>query len=217
MSKVENSNLNGIFSIVSISTVNTVFIVFSNYQHMAKQTIDVQGHAIRLLQEDSLHYICITDIVKSDPKVSTPNDVIKNYLRNNNNVKFLAVWEAVHNDDFNANGYNRIKRDIGDSNYTLSVSEWIRETNAVGLKSFAGRYGGTYAHEEIAIQFTTWFNPEFYVYFIKEFKRMAEEERRSLLWYLDKITTNALENATLAQSVIEQRNLQALRKKWGKR
>lgn len=184
---------------------------------MSKQVIEVEGSKIRLLQEEGLNYICLTDIVRSDPKVSSPNDIIKNYLRNNNNVKFLAVWEGVHNSDFDMKGYHRIKRDTGDSNYTLSVSEWIRETSAIGLKSFSGRYGGTYAHEEIAIQFTTWFSPEFYVYFIKEFKRMAEQEQRALLWYLNKISNNALENAALAQNAIEHKNLDALRKKLGRK
>ena len=177
---------------------------------MDKQKFSVRGHDIRILEEDGYKYICLTDIAKADPRVKQPNDVIKNYLRNNNNVKFLAVWESVHNPDFKTVGYDRIKKDTGDNNFTLSVAEWIRETDALGIKSFPGRYGGTYAHEEIAIQFTTWFSPEFYVYFIKAFRHLAENEAQSLLWYMEKITTNALENADLAQTIIKIRKLRKL-------
>ena len=172
---------------------------------MAKETIQVKGKDVRILKGKDFDFICLTDIINAAN--ANPNDTLKNYLRNKGNINFLGVWESVHNNDFNKVGFDLIRMRTGDNNFTLSFSEWVSKTGAIGVKSEKGRYGGTYAHEEIAIQFTTWFSPEFYVYFIKAFKRMAELEKQSTQFFLDKLLTNSLENANLAQSILEMRNL----------
>ena len=168
---------------------------------MAKSKIDVQGKQVRILKGDSFDFICLSDIAKAGG--ADPNDTLKNYLRNKSNINFLGVWESVHNDSFDEEGFNSIKLRTGDNNFTLSVTEWIKKTKAHGMKTERGRFGGTYAHEEIAIQFATWFSPEFYVYFIKAFKKLAEAENRTAQFFLDKIFDNSLENNRLAKELQE--------------
>ena len=166
---------------------------------MAKAKIDVQGKEIRIIKGAPFDYVCLSDIAKAGG--ANPNDTLKNYLRNKSNINFLGIWESVHNENFNEQGFKDIKFRTGDNNFTLSVTEWIKKTNACGMKSQRGKYGGTYAHEEIAIQFATWFSPEFYVYFIKAFKNLAAAENRTAQFFLDKIFDNTLESNQLAKDL----------------
>ena len=114
---------------------------------------------------------------------------ISDWLRNRNTVEFLGIWESVNNPDFNYGEFAIIKSQAGLNNYKISVREWVEKTNAIGLKATAGRYGGTFAHSDIAFEFGMWISPEFKIYLIKEFKRLKEEEsnRQQLEWNLQRI------------------------------
>ena len=113
---------------------------------------------------------------------------ISDWLRNRNTVEFLGVWESVYNPNFNYGEFATIKSQAGLNNYKISVKEWVAKTNAIGLKAKAGRYGGTYAHADIAFEFGMWISAEFKVYLIKEFKRLKEDEsdRLQLEWNLQR-------------------------------
>ncbi len=113
---------------------------------------------------------------------------ISDWLRNRNTVEFLGIWESINNPEFNYGEFAIIKSQAGLNNYKISVKEWILKTNAVGLKASAGRYGGTYAHVDIAFEFGMWISAEFKIYLIKEFKRLKEEEsnRLQLEWNLQR-------------------------------
>lgn len=145
-----------------------------------KQELKVQGNAIRIEIYNEQEYICITDIAKNGR--SNPSDIIKNYLRNRNNIEFLGLWEKLNNPDFNQVNFHQIKIDTGLNDFILSMKQWITKINAVGLYSSAGRYGGTYAHRDIAFQFATWMSSTFYfyLYLIQEFQQLKEQEARKL-------------------------------------
>ena len=103
---------------------------------------------------------------------------ISDWLRNRNTVEFLGIWESVHNPDFNYGEFATIKSQAGLNSYKISVKEWVEKTDAIGLKASAGRYGGTYAHPDIAFEFGMWISPEFKIYLIKEFQRLKDDENR---------------------------------------
>ncbi len=113
-------------------------------------------------------------------------EYIRNWLRNNSTIQYLGVWEKVHNPNFNLVEFHQIKSELVDNTFLMSAKKWIARTNAIGIEAKAGRYGGTYGHNEIALQFATWLSPEFHVYLVKEFKRLkvqeAEEQKESLEW-----------------------------------
>ncbi len=113
---------------------------------------------------------------------------ISDWLRNRNTVEFLAIWEEVNNPNFNYGEFAIIKSQVGLNSYKMSVKEWIEKTNAIGLKSSAGRYGGTYAYKDIAFEFGMWISPKFKIYLIKEFQRLKEDENQhlSLSWNLNR-------------------------------
>ena len=105
---------------------------------------------------------------------------ISDWLRNRNTVEFLGIWESIHNPDFNYGEFATIKSQAGLNSYKISVKEWVNSTNAIGLKAKAGRYGGTYAHKDLAFEFGMWISPEFKIYLIKEFQRLKDEEQQRL-------------------------------------
>jgi len=113
---------------------------------------------------------------------------ISDWLRNRNTVEFLGIWESVYNPDFNYGEFAIIKSQAGLNSYKISVKEWVSKTHAIGLKATAGRYGGTYAHKDIAFEFGMWISPKFKIYLIKEFQRLKEDENRrlSLAWNLNR-------------------------------
>lgn len=129
-------------------------------------------------------YISITDMLKA----KDGEFFISDWLRNRNTVEFLGVWESVNNPDFNYGEFATIKSQAGLNSYKISVKEWVEKTNAIGIQAKAGRYGGTYAHPDIAFEFGMWISPAFKVYLIKEFKRLKEEEnnRLQLEWNLQR-------------------------------
>ena len=154
-----------------------------------KKTINVQGNEISLIIKGNEEYISLTDMAKGFD--GEAGEFIRNWLRNGSTVNFLGVWEKVHNQDFNLVEFHQIKSEIIDNTFLMSAKKWIGRTNAVGIQARAGRYGGTYAHNDIAIQFASWLSPEFYVYLVKEFKRLkvleAIEQRDALDWNLKRV------------------------------
>ena len=143
---------------------------------MAK--IEVKGTEIRVvtIQEDD--YISLTDMLKA----KDGDFFISDWLRNRNTVEYLGIWEKIHNPDFNYGEFAIIRSQAGLHSYKISVKEWVAKTNAIGLKAKVGRYGGTYAHKDIAFEFGMWISAEFKIYLIKEFQRLKEQERKQLGW-----------------------------------
>src|SRR3989338_5501342 len=145
-----------------------------------KEIIQVEGIDVNIKSIDSQKYISLTDIAKKKNS-EEPRFVIINWLRNRNSVEFLGIWEKIHNPHFNRVGFDTVRSQAGLNSFTISPTKWIELTNAIGLISKSGRYdGGTYAHEDIALEFASWISPEFKLYFIKEFRRLKYEENERL-------------------------------------
>jgi len=140
--------------------------------------INVKGTEISILNIENEDYISITDMLKA----KDGDFFISDWLRNRNTVEFLGIWEHLNNPDFNYGEYAAIRSKAGLNNFKVSVKEWVEKTNAIGLRATAGRYGGTYAHKDIAFEFGMWISPEFKIYLIKEFQRLKEQERELLGW-----------------------------------
>ena len=149
---------------------------------MAKRnTIIVKDTTIRTLSKDGIDYICITDIAKQRNPID-PNGVIANWMRNRNTIEYLGLWETLYNPNFNPLEFEGFRRNAGLNAFTLSPSQWITATNAIGLISQAGRYGGTYAISDIAFKFANWVSVEFELYLVKEFQRLKAEEQQAIGW-----------------------------------
>ncbi|MES0489586.1 MAG: KilA-N domain-containing protein [Leptospirales bacterium] len=146
---------------------------------MAKITV-LDKDVVVYTQNDG-DYICITDIAKYKNAERT-DDLIRNWLRNRNTIEFLGIWEQLNNPDFKPVEFDGFKKQAGLNSFTLTPKQWIKKTGAIGLKSKAGRYGGTYAHKDIAFEFASWISVEFKLYLIKEFQRLKEGERKQLGW-----------------------------------
>ena len=154
---------------------------------MKKATIEVQGAAITILSQKEQDFICLTDIARfKNPDRS--DDLVRNWLRNRNTVEFLGVWERLNNPGFNSVEFDGIRIQAGLNSFVLTPKQWIEKTGAVGIVSSAGRYGGTYAHKDIAFEFASWVSVEFKLYLIKEFQRLKDDESRrlSLAWNLNR-------------------------------
>jgi hypothetical protein len=144
---------------------------------MAKSTKKIQVLDIEVSVQE-VHtdsYICLTDMVRNQ---KNPSQVLNNWLRNRSTLNFLGEWETIYNPDFNLLNYEKIMRIAGDLNFTMSVKEWKAQTQAMGILSKAGRYGGTFAHQDIAFEFAMAISPRFKILLIKEFQRMKSEEAR---------------------------------------
>lgn len=126
-------------------------------------------------------YICITDIARYKNSERT-DDLIRNWLRNRNTIEFLGIWEQLNNPNFKPVEFDGFRKQAGLNSFTLTPSQWIERTNAIGIISKAGRYGGTYAHKDIAFEFASWISVEFKLYLIKEFQRLKDEEKKQLGW-----------------------------------
>jgi hypothetical protein len=149
-----------------------------------KRTISVKDTAISIIEYQNFDYISLTDMIKA----KDGDFFISDWLRNRNTVEYIGIWETINNPSFNYGEFAIIKSQAGLHNYKISVSEWVEKTNAIGLKATAGRYGGTYAHKDIAFEFGMWISPEFKIYLIKEFQRLKEIEssRLKLEWNLQR-------------------------------
>ncbi len=143
--------------------------------------ITVLGQDITVSQDD---FISLTDMLKA----KDGDFFISDWLRNRNTVEYLGIWERIHNPDFNYGEFATIKSQAGLNSYKISVKEWVEKTNAIGLRAKAGRYGGTYAHKDIAFEFGMWISAEFKIYLVKEFQRLVEAEnnRQQLDWNLQR-------------------------------
>ena len=142
--------------------------------------INVVGTQITIINVENQEFISLTDMLKA----KDGDFFISDWLRNRNTVEFLGIWERINNPEFNYGEFATIRNNAGLNNYKISVKEWVEKTNAIGLKATAGRYGGTYAHKDIAFEFGMWISAEFKIYLIKEFQRLKEEEseRKQLGW-----------------------------------
>jgi hypothetical protein len=152
----------------------------------AKRTnIEVQGTSIGILTQAGGDYISLTDMVRNFDGAGA---LIEQWLKNKDTVLFLGVWERINNPGFNSLEFEGIKNEAGRNSFFLSAKKWIDVTGAKGLIASAGRYGGTYAHKDIAFEFGSWLSPEFKLYLIKEFQRLKDEEndRLKLEWNLQR-------------------------------
>lgn len=139
-------------------------------------TLTVSGTPITVLHQDEQDYISLTDMLRA----KDGEFFISDWLRNRNTVEFLGIWESIYNPSFNYGEFATIRTQAGLNSYKLSVKEWVEKTNAIGLQAKAGRYGGTYAHKDIAFEFGMWISPEFKIYLIREFQRLKDEEQQRL-------------------------------------
>jgi hypothetical protein len=145
-------------------------------QYMNK--INVQGVEITIKDVEKETYISLTDMLRA----KDGDFFISDWLRNRNTMEFLGIWEKIHNPNFNYGEFALIRNKSGLNNFKISVKEWIKKTNAIGIKAAAGRYGGTYAHKDLAFEFGLWISAEFKIYLIKEFQRLKEEEFKRFGW-----------------------------------
>lgn len=154
---------------------------------IVKEMIHAKGIDIGIYTEDfQSEYISITDIARY--KSDEPKDVIKNWMRGKDTLEFLGLWEQLHNSNFKGVEFDSFRTQAGSNAFTMSPKKWIETTNAIGIVSKSGRYGGTYAHSDIAFEFASWISPEFKLYIIKDYKRLKSEEnsRLSLNWNLNR-------------------------------
>lgn len=150
-------------------------------------TIQVRGTSITILSQNEGDHICLTDIARYKNPDHT-DDVIRNWLRNRDTVEFLGVWEGLNNPGFKPVEFDGFRKQAGLNSFTLSPKQWIERTGAIGISSRSGRYGGTFAHKDIAFEFASWISVEFRLYLIKEFQRLKDDEnqRLSLSWNLNR-------------------------------
>ena len=141
--------------------------------------INVEGSEISIIAIDDKDYISLTDMVRN---IENGLALIEKWLRNKNTIEFLGIWEEMYNPDFNSLEFEGIKNEAGLNRFVLSVKQWVEKTNSIGIVAKAGRYGGTYAHKDIAFEFASWVSPYFKLYLIKEFERLKEEEQKKLGW-----------------------------------
>lgn len=157
---------------------------------MGKLTkIQVEDKFISIEKRDEEDYICLTDMLKA----KDGNFFITDWMRNRNTLEFLSVWEKIHNPNFNYGEFATIRNQSGLNSFKVSVKEWTEKTNAIGIFSKAGRYGGTYAHKDIAFEFGTWISPTFKLYLITEYQRLKEVETNqyNLEWNFKRIISKA--------------------------
>ncbi len=141
--------------------------------------IITNGLQISVIKNNEEEYISLTDMAKFKDSEAT-GIVIANWLSTKYTIQFMGAWEQVQNPSFNVMEFHNIKNEAGSHGFILSSSKWIEKTNAIGIRSAAGRYGGTFAHRDIAFEFATWLSPEFKLYLIKEFQRLKLEENKKL-------------------------------------
>ena len=158
--------------------------------NIVREIIHAKGIDIGIYTKDfENEYISLTDIAKYRND-NDPRFVIQNWMRNRNTVEFLAVWEELHNPDFNRVQFEAVRSEAGLNRFVMTPTKWIEQTNAIGIVSKAGRYGGgTYAHSDIAMAFATWISPEFQLYIMKDYSRLKQDEnsRFSLDWNLNRV------------------------------
>lgn len=172
--------------------------------------INVEGSEISIIAIDNRDYISLTDMVRN---LENGVALIEKWLRNKNTIEFLGIWEEMYNANFNSTEFEGIKNEAGFNRFILSVKQWVNKTNSIGIVAKAGRYGGTYAHKDIAFEFASWVSPYFKLYLIKEFERLKEEEQKQLGWDIKrnlakinyKIHTDAIKNNLVPEKLSKER------------
>ena len=157
-----------------------------------KSTINANGVEICVSSSNEADYISLTDIAKKrNPEF--PADVVKNQLRSRSTIEFLGLWEKIYNPDFKLVEFDQFKNAAGENSFVLTPQKWISTTNAIGITSKSGRYGGTYAHSDIAFEFASWISPEFKLYIIKDYQRLKADEShaKSLDWNIKREITKS--------------------------
>lgn len=175
---------------------------------MAKQPLSVDGTQVAVVELGGQDYISLTDMVRQSESGAS---IIDNWLRNKNTLEFLSVWELMYNPVFNSIEFEGIKSEAGFNRFAISIKQWIAKTGAIGLVAKAGRYGGTYAHRDIAFEFASWISPKFKLYLIKEFQRLKSDEAvtEDLEWNLSrslarvnyKIHTDAIKDNIVPKAI----------------
>ncbi len=176
-----------------------------------KQKIEIKGNEITVVKSDNEDYISITDIAKHKNAEAT-GLVISHWMSTRYTIEFMGLWEKMHNPDFNVTEFRNIKNESGSNGFILSSKNWINSTNAIGIVAKAGRYGGTYAHKDIAFEFASWISAEFKLFLIKEFQRLKDEELKQLGWDLRRnltkinyrIHTDAIKENLIPQNLNKQ-------------
>ncbi len=181
---------------------------------MKKEQISAKGFSIQVYTEDFKNdYISLTDIAKYK-NTDDPRFVIQNWMRNRNTLEFIGLWEVLNNPNFNRVQFDTFRNEAGLNRFTMTPGKWIESTDSIGIVSKSGRYGGTYAHYDIAMEFASWLSPEFKLYIIQDYKRLKEDEtsKLSLTWNLHreiskinyKIHTDAIKEYLLKDLTNEQ-------------
>ncbi|MDX2282164.1 MAG: KilA-N domain-containing protein [Saprospiraceae bacterium] len=178
-----------------------------------KATINVQGLAVTIISQSQDDFISITDIARHRD-AERSDYILQNWLRNRSTIEFIGLWEQLHNPHFNSIEFDGIKNMAGSNSFSLTPKRWIETTNAIGIVSKTGRYGGTYAHKDIAFEFASWISAEFKMYLIVEFQRLKEDENRrlSLEWNLNRtlaklnyrIHTDAIKTHIIPDSITKE-------------
>jgi len=152
-----------------------------------KEIVTVQGTEIAVLTHCQGDYISLTDIAKYKDELN-PRFIVQNWMRNRNTIEFLGIWELLYNPAFNRVEFEAFRLQAGLNSFIMTPQKWIEATGAIGITSKAGRYGGTYAHKEIAYEFASWVSVEFKLYLVKEFDRLKSDEvqRQALQWNLQR-------------------------------
>ncbi|BET14913.1 KilA-N domain-containing protein [Fusobacterium vincentii] len=182
--------------------------------NMKKETIEAKGFSIQVYTEDFKNdYISLTDIAKYK-NTDDPRFVIQNWMRNRNTLEYIGLWEILNNPNFNRVQFDTFKNEAGLNRFTMTPQKWIDLTNAIGIISKSGRYGGTFAHKDIAFKFASWLSAEFELYIIKDYQRLKDDEnsKLSLNWNLNreiskinyKIHTDAIKTYLLGDLTKEQ-------------
>lgn len=163
-----------------------------------------QNIKVNITNIDDNDYICISDFGKYKEGKSKADDIIRNWLRNRITLKFLGTWESIYNPNFNSVEFDGFRKSAGLHTFTLSVTEWCDKTNAIGIHSKRGKYGGTYAHKDIAFEFASAISPVFKLYLIKEFERLKEIESQNREWNVSMIT-GIIKNKVYTGDLIQQK------------
>jgi len=158
-------------------------------RNIIQSEMDVKGSKVNVVRVAGYEYISLTDLAKTQNS-EAPADVVKNWLRNKETISFLGVWEELYNENFKVVEFEQFKNEAGRNAFTMSPQKWIRETNAIGIISKSGKYGGgTFARSDIAFEFASWISPEFKLYLIKEFERLKRNEtyQEKIEWHANRL------------------------------
>jgi len=160
---------------------STQLKIINHKNKIAMAKINVKNTELTIITINDEDYICITDLARYK-NAEHMDDVIKNWLRNRTTIELLGVWESLHNPYFKPVIFDGFRKEAGLNSFVMTPKKWIQSTGAIGIISKAGRYGGTYAHKDIALEFASWISVEFKLYLLKEFQRLKEQEQKALGW-----------------------------------